>query len=142
MSDLRELITRWRAAHPDRGFKARVGTDETSPVLARLLAKKSGAPAPVAEILIYDAIGRGFFDDGVTAEQVDKAVKQASAAGATSLVIRVNSPGGDVHEGMAIYNSLKRFAGEKLVYVDGLAASAASFVAMVGDKITSAKNST
>lgn len=51
------------------------------------------------------------------------------------LNIYVNSGGGHVFGGMAIYNMLKRFEGKKTVYVDGLAASIASVIALAGDKI-------
>lgn len=49
--------------------------------------------------------------------------------------IYINSGGGSVHAGLAIYNQLKRYAGEKIVHVDGLAASIASVIAMAGDKV-------
>lgn len=57
------------------------------------------------------------------------------------LNIYVNSPGGSVFAGMAIYNMLKRNKSEKTVYVDGLAGSISSVIAMVGDKIVMPKNS-
>lgn len=49
--------------------------------------------------------------------------------------IYINSGGGSVHAGIAIYNMLKRHKGFKTVYVDGIAASIASVIAMAGDKI-------
>lgn len=51
------------------------------------------------------------------------------------LNIHINSPGGDVFDGIAIYNILKDYAGEKTVIVEGIAASIASVIAMAGDKI-------
>lgn len=51
------------------------------------------------------------------------------------LNIYINSGGGSVFAGMAIYNMLKRHKGHKTVYVDGLAASIASIIALAGDKI-------
>lgn len=51
------------------------------------------------------------------------------------LNIYVNSGGGSVFAGLAIYNMLKRHEGQKIVYVDGLAASIASVIALVGDKV-------
>lgn len=58
-----------------------------------------------------------------------------------TLNIYINSPGGDVFEGNAIYNMLKRKKCTKNVYVDGLAASIASVIAMAGDKIIMPSNS-
>ena len=55
--------------------------------------------------------------------------------------IYINSGGGSVFAGMAIYNMLKRHQGHKTVYVDGLAGSIASVIAMVGDRIVVPKNS-
>ena len=52
-----------------------------------------------------------------------------------SLDIYINSGGGSVHGGLAIYHLLKRYPGEKTVWVDGLAASIASVIAMAGDRL-------
>ena len=57
------------------------------------------------------------------------------------LDIYINSGGGSVFSGMSIYNILSRYKGNKTVYVDGLAGSIASVIAMVGDKIVMPKNS-
>ena len=51
------------------------------------------------------------------------------------LDIYINSGGGDVHAGIAIYQQLKRRTGVNVIHVDGLAASIASVIAMVGDDI-------
>src|SRR5699024_10490358 len=50
------------------------------------------------------------------------------------LVVRITSPGGIAYEGVAIYNALAAHEGRVTVYVDGLAASAASIIAMAGDE--------
>jgi HK97 family phage major capsid protein len=62
--------------------------------------------------------------------------------GCSHLVVRINSPGGDVFDGVAIYNLIRNFKGKKTVCIDGLAASAASMVAMAGDTIEIASNAT
>lgn len=104
-------------------------------------AAASPSKEPVRAVLeLYDAIGSDFFGDGITAKTISAAMKQAEAAKATVLDIYINSPGGDVFEATAIFNILDRFAGKKNVYVDGLAASAASYIAMVGNTITTAPN--
>ena len=86
-----------------------------------------------AEILIYDVIGHDWWTgEGVTSKGIIKALEQVKT---DKLVVRINSPGGDVFEGFAIYEALKGFEGHVEVRVDSLAASAASFIAMAGDEI-------
>lgn len=83
------------------------------------------------EIIIYGDIGDSLWGESVRAVDVQK-----SLAGMQSDVsVRINSPGGSVFDGFAIYNLLKSHKGEVTVYVDGLAASAASIIAMAGDSI-------
>ena len=78
---------------------------------------------------IYDEIGGGgWLNDGVTA--VDFVAQLAAIDG--DLEVHINSPGGDVFEGLAIYNSLAQRAGNVTTVIDGLAASAASFIAQAG----------
>lgn len=64
-----------------------------------------------------------------------------AALGEVSVIdLRINSGGGDVFEAAAIYNMLKRHKARVEVHIDGLAASAASVIAMAGDKVTMPKN--
>jgi ATP-dependent protease ClpP protease subunit len=79
---------------------------------------------------VYDVIGAGYWGDGITAQSVSDALK--NSRGPVSL--RINSPGGDAFEGVAIYNLLRQSGRQVNVRVDGLAASAAATVAMAGDK--------
>ena len=103
--------------------------------------KLTGRPGFSAEssgdrgkLYIYESIGVDWWTGGgVTAKSVVEALDGMKSAKA--LDVFVNSPGGDIFEGKAIYAALRRFSGERVVYVDGIAASAASFVAMAGDKI-------
>jgi HK97 family phage prohead protease len=88
-----------------------------------------GATAGELELLIHGRIGGGFFYSGVTAA----GVAEALAGHEGPLRLRINSPGGDAFEGFAIYNLLSRHPGPITATVDGLAASAASIIAMVGD---------
>lgn len=91
-----------------------------------------------AELLIYGRIGGGgFFSEGISAADV---AGQLREAGAGPLNVRINSGGGDVFEGVAIHSLLARHNGTVTVYVDGLAASAASFIMLAGDRIVSARN--
>lgn len=92
------------------------------------------AAADGAEILIYDEIG--VF--GVTAKQFTDDLKAAGKA--KTITLRLNSPGGSVFDGIAIYNALKRHPARKVVHVDGLAASIASVIAMAGDEVAMPEN--
>lgn len=87
-----------------------------------------------AEILIYDQIGESFWGDGVTAKGFRKELKALGKL--ESIDVRINSPGGNVFDGQAIYQALKDTDYPVNVYIDGLAASMASVIAMAGDTVT------
>jgi ATP-dependent Clp protease protease subunit len=87
-----------------------------------------------AEILLYDEIG--YF--GVTAKAF---VGAMASAGAGPIRVRINSPGGDVFDGVAIANAMKAHPGGVTTQVDGLAASAASFIALAGARMEMADTS-
>lgn len=90
-----------------------------------------------AEIRIFDPIGDNFLGSGLTAKALDD---QLQALGEVQEIsIRINSPGGSVDDGITIFNALKAHPANKTVTVEGLAASIASVVAMVGDKIRMAE---
>lgn len=80
-----------------------------------------------AELRIYAEIGYW----GVTAQDVADQLEGVHG----DLHVRINSPGGDVFDGYAIFNMLGAHDGQITVTVEGLAASAASFIAMAGDEI-------
>ena len=81
----------------------------------------------------YDVIGEDFWTgEGVTVKRIDAALRKI---GNRDVVVNINSPGGDVFEGIAIYNRLREHPAQVHVRVLGLAASAASIIAMAGDKI-------
>lgn len=85
------------------------------------------------EVFIYDGIGADFWGDGVTAKGFAKELKDLGAI--SKLTVRINSGGGDVWDGIAIYEAIARHPAAKTVVVDGLAASIASVIAMAGDEI-------
>ncbi len=86
----------------------------------------------------YDMIGASMWDDsGATPAMVADALKTPCK----SIELHLNSPGGDAFAGVAIYNLLKACGKPVNVIVDGMAASAASIVAMAGDTITMATGS-
>jgi ATP-dependent Clp protease protease subunit len=94
-------------------------------------AKKNEAEG---EIRIYDVIGVDFWTgEGVTAPDV--AEQLATLKGVSRLNIYINSPGGDLFTGKTVYNQIARCPAHKVVHIDGIAASAASLIAMAGDEI-------
>lgn len=89
------------------------------------------------EILIYEEIGEGWYG-GITAKQFTKDLRDQGDV--ETITLRINSPGGNVFDGNAIYNVLKQHSAKKIVHIDGLAASIASVIAMAGDEIHIADN--
>jgi ATP-dependent Clp protease protease subunit len=85
------------------------------------------------EIFIYGPIGFSFFGDGITADQFRKDL--AKLSNVSTIDVRINSDGGDVFAGQAMYSLLNQHPAKIIVHIDGLAASAASFIAMAGDEI-------
>lgn len=84
-------------------------------------------------ITVYDVIGEDFWSGGgVTVNRVDAALRRI---GDQRAEVHINSPGGDMFEGIAIYNRLLEHKAGVTVKVMGLAASAASIIAMAGDEV-------
>lgn len=100
--------------------------------LARWEPEVHAAVEGDASISIYDAIGASWDGEGVTAKRIGAALR---SIGARDVTVNVNSPGGDFFEGVAIYNLLREHKAKVTVRVMGLAASAASVIAMAGDEI-------
>lgn len=105
--------------------------------------KRGEKPAPwyriqnsgaTAEVLIYDEIDPYW---GVSAATFAKDLAQIDA---DSITVRINSPGGDVYEGLAILNTLRGHRARITTVVDGIAASAASFIAMAGAEVVICRN--
>jgi len=87
------------------------------------------------EVLIYDEIGMW----GTNAQDF---VKQMMAIDTANIDLHLNSPGGEVFDAVAIYNALKAHPSTVNVFVDSLAASAASFIAQAGDTVAMSRNAT
>ena len=84
-------------------------------------------------ISLFDVIGEdGWSGGGVTANRISAALR---SIGSKDITVRINSPGGDMFEGIAIYNLLRVHPAKVTVEVLGWAASAASVIAMAGDEI-------
>ncbi|EFN8687849.1 Clp protease ClpP, partial [Escherichia coli O119] len=120
------------AAVPQRNDRSR-STPTTSPKNNSWFRMQAGHQSD-ADIYIYDEIG--FW--GVTAKQF---ISDLNALGdITHINLHINSPGGDVFEGIAIFNALKTHGASITVYVDGVAASMASVIAMVGKPVIMPEN--
>ena len=87
-----------------------------------------------AELLIYDVIGDWA---GLSARQLVSDLKDLDT---NEITVRINSPGGSVFDGIAIYNALRYHNAHIHVRIEGLAASIASVIAMAGDTIHMAAN--
>lgn len=100
-----------------------------APAGYRMINRGSGR----GEIYLYGQIGQSFWGDGISAKVFADDLKKLGAV--TTIDVRINSEGGDVFEGKAMYTLLSQHAAKIVVHIDGLAASAASFIAMAGDEI-------
>lgn len=100
-----------------------------------LTANASGGEG---EIMLYGTIGADFWGEGVTASGFNDALAQLGNV--SKIVLRINSGGGDVFEATAIYNMLVKSVAEVVVEIEGVAASAATLIAMAGDKIHISEN--
>jgi len=98
------------------------------------------AKAETCEIYLFEMIGKDYFsDEGITAKQFQSDLK---ALGPVSQIdLHVNSPGGNVWDGIGIYNILKSHKAEKRGFVDGVAASIASAILCACDHVTVYENS-
>jgi len=86
-----------------------------------------------AELHIYGVIGK-------EENNPKDLISRLKSIKSETLHVHINSPGGDLFTGHAIYGIIKNFKGHKITYIDGLAASAASIIAMAGDKVVMPRN--
>lgn len=89
-------------------------------------------------VSIYDQIGESWDGSGMTAKRMAGILR---SIGDKDIQVNLNSPGGDFFEGVAIYNMLRQHKAKVTVNVLGLAASAASVIAMAGDEINMGEGS-
>jgi ATP-dependent protease ClpP protease subunit len=108
---------------------AKMRKDPNAPKDFKVQAREQAGngDADRVDVYLYDVIGWPFIE----AQDLVNAVP----AGAASIGLHINSPGGDVFEGMAIYNFFTSHQAEVQVSVDGVAASSASLVAMSGSRV-------
>jgi len=89
-----------------------------------------------ATISMLEPIGEDWYGNGVTAKRIAGALRNI---GDRDVTVTLNSPGGDFFEGLAIYNLLIDHPGAVHIKIVGLAASAASIIAMAGDTVQIAR---
>src|SRR5262252_3506790 len=89
------------------------------------------------EINLYGTIGAGFLEEGNDAKSV---VDKIKAAGAAPIDLHIHSQGGSLFDGYTIYNALQAHQPGVNVFVDGIAASIAAYIAMAGKTVTMADN--
>ncbi len=94
--------------------------------------RASAVRADAAEIFLYGDIGASWDEASVTAADF---VRDLNALKASTVTVRINSFGGSVVDGIAIHNSLRRFAGSVETHIDGMALSVASLIACAGDRV-------
>lgn len=98
---------------------------------------RAAAAEDDASISIFDVIGEDWWTgEGVTSKRIAGALR---AIGDRDVVVNINSPGGDYFEGLAIYNLLREHKGRVTAKIVGIAASAASVIAMAADEIQIAR---
>jgi len=90
-----------------------------------------------ADIWIYEEIGEDIWGEGIVAKQL---VRDLAALDVAEIDVHINSPGGNIFDGEAIYNALRRHPAQVTTYIDGLAASIASVIALAGDRVVMAVN--
>jgi len=100
-------------------------------------ADPAAEAASVAEVYIYGNIGDRWDENGVIAADL---VRALSALDVGTIDVRINSFGGSVPDGLAIFNALQRHPAAVNVHVDGVAVSCASLIAMAGDTLSMAEN--
>jgi ATP-dependent protease ClpP protease subunit len=101
------------------------------------LAAAALGVAAAAEIYIYGDIGESWWEETVSAAAF---VKELNQIDADAITVRINSIGGSVPDGLAIFNALRRHKATITTEVDGMAFSIASLIAMAGDKVHMANN--
>jgi ATP-dependent protease ClpP protease subunit len=101
------------------------------------LAAAALGVAAAAEIYIYGDIGESWWEETVSAASF---VRELQAVDADQITVRINSIGGSVPDGLAIFNALRRHKATVTTEVDGMAFSIASLIAMAGDKVHMADN--
>lgn len=118
-------------------FRGQVPPQTREPLKAEVSVKTDGT---TATLRIFDVIDSWGGPWGVSAKEVAAALDELGP-GVTSIDLHLNSPGGEALEGVAILNLLRAHPAKVTATVDGMAASAASFIAAGADETIMARNS-
>lgn len=97
---------------------------------------EQGEESRTARLHLYGIVG-DYWGEGIAAEDLVPALRDLDV---DTLEVFINSPGGDVYDAIAIRNALRQHPARTIVTVDGLAASAASFIACAGDEVVMGEN--
>jgi ATP-dependent protease ClpP protease subunit len=119
----------WRIRAGASGLTERI---QLEPPTGQRWYEIRNATSPEATIMVYGEIG--FW--GVTASDFARELEQVTAR---RINVRISSEGGECFDGFAIYEAIRRHPADVTVYVDSLAASIASVIAMAGDRVVMAE---
>jgi len=121
---------------------AHAGDDRDAPTRRPMNAwrfqMRGGEAGQTLEIDVFGVVGDDWYYDSVSAKSVRQRLKNSPDV--SRIKVTVNSDGGDAFEGFAVYNLLKDHKAQVDVEIIGIAASAASIIAMAGDTISIAAN--
>lgn len=119
-----------KALQQPQGYAWDVPSDVLSRWSETIMAADADEPNTIT---IYDVIGEDpWTGGGFTEKRMSAALR---AIGPKDVTVKINSPGGDVFKGFAIFNQLREHPAKVTVDIMGIAASAASVIAMAGDEI-------
>ena len=99
--------------------------------------RASARDVRAAEVLIFGDIGESWWGESITAASF---VRELAQLDVDDITVRINSHGGSVSDGIAIYNALRRHKARVTTSIEGVAASIASLIAMAGDTVEMAEN--
>lgn len=123
--------------HQAYRFRGQMPPEKREPIRAEIVAKQDGSEATIR---LYDVIDSWGDVWGVSAKEF-AAVLDELGSNVGTINLHINSPGGEAMEGVAILNLLRSHPARIVAVVDGLAASAASFIATGADETVMARNS-
>src|SRR4051812_3626258 len=119
---------RYRGSRPPQARTTPLLVARNTVSLTRDAASEDAAPvSDVATMRLYDVIDSWGGEWGISAREIADALD--SVPDVKEINLHINSPGGDAFEGIAILNLLRQHPANVTAYVDGIAASAASFIA-------------
>ncbi|WP_298580566.1 ClpP-like prohead protease/major capsid protein fusion protein [uncultured Luteimonas sp.] len=135
MTHRNALFLAGAAAYATAPFAAPRDRQDRPRIEPQMTLRPSAADDSAYELLVYGDIGDSWWGESVTAQSVAEQLN-GLADTVSTINVRINSYGGSVADGLAIYNALKRHKATKAVTIDGVAMSSASLIAMAGDTVS------